>query len=74
MVNFPTSQPVGSINKPAIKSKTLQVAPSNAAATRQLKMTDRRRQQDRRGRRGAKQVMDRRSGPERRRSSISIKV
>ena len=74
MVNFPTTQPVGSITKPAIKSKTSEVVPSNAAVTRQLKMAERRRRQDRRGRRGAKQVMDRRSGPERRRSSISINV
>ena len=74
MVNFPPTLPVGSVTGTIKNSSTRRTTPSNATQKREMQYSDRRRMQDRRGRRGAKQVMDRRSGPERRRTSIDLSV
>lgn len=74
MVNFPSVNPVGSAAIPARKSTTRKVSESTAAEKREILAVDRRRRNDRRQRRGAKQIMDRRSGMERRRSSIDLSI
>lgn len=74
MVNFPPTLPVGHTaphSRPAISRR---IVPSSAADKRETHSTDRRLLRDRRDRRGQAQIMDRRSGPERRRSSINFCV
>ena len=76
MVNFPTTtSPINAT--PTVQSPSSpQIVPSRPATTKREEHTiDRRASVRRRGSRGAdKRVMDRRSGPERRRSSIDLSV
>lgn len=75
MVNFPPTLPVGSAATPVAKPAAHQrVTQSTAAAKRQAFVADRRRMNDRRARRHSKQIMDRRSGIDRRRSSIDLSI
>ncbi|ARN75776.1 hypothetical protein [Oceanicoccus sagamiensis] len=74
MVNFPTTYTAPSATAPRKASSQRRIVPSSAADKRETRDIDRRLNRDRRGRRGSKQVMDRRSGPERRRSTISFSV
>lgn len=74
MVNFPPTLPVGNGAHIVSKPTTRRVAQSNAAGKREAIALDRRRMKDRRSRRGAKQIMDRRAGGERRRSIIDLSV
>lgn len=74
MVNFPSINPVGSSAVPVKKTASRKVYQSTAAEKREMLAVDRRRHNDRRQRRSAKQVMDRRSGMERRRSSIDLSI
>lgn len=74
MVNFPPTNPVGSAATPVNKPTVRRVNQSTAAANRQASAVDRRRMNDRRMRRGSKQIMDRRTGMDRRRSSIDLSV
>ena len=73
MVNFPPL-PIGSSAQPLKRHKTRRIVPSTAADKREDQDLDRRLKRDRRGRRGEQQVMDRRSGSNRRRSSINLSV
>ncbi len=73
MINFPPTIPVGSTAHTIKKTPTQRIAPSSATDKRETRL-DRRRMSDRRSRRGSKQVMDRRYGLERRRSSIDLSV
>ena len=75
MVNFPPTLPVGSAARPVSKPATNRsVSQSGAAKKREVYVSDRRRSKDRRSRRGVKQIMDRRSGGDRRRSTIDLSV
>ena len=75
MVNFPSTLPVGSAAVPVRKSTVRRVTESTAAEKREAAAVDRRRRKDRRSRRGAgKWVMDRRTGADRRRSSIDLSI
>jgi hypothetical protein len=74
MVNFPTTYAAPSSTTSTKTDNQRRIVPSSAADKRETRDIDRRLSRDRRGRRGAKQVMDRRFGPERRRSSISFSV
>lgn len=74
MVNFPPTQPVGSGATPVNKPSVRRINQSTAARKRQASAVDRRRMNDRRRSRGAKQIMDRRTGLDRRRSSIDLSV
>lgn len=74
MVNFPPTIPVGSSARTVETSRNTRIVPSSAADKRETRAIDRRRMYDRRARRSARQIMDRRSGPERRRASIDLSV
>ncbi|MCP3908458.1 MAG: hypothetical protein GY712_10635 [Oceanicoccus sp.] len=74
MVNFPTTYATPSSTAPSKTANQPRVVQSSATGKREAGAIDRRLNRDRRGRSSAKQVMDRRSGPERRRSSISFNV
>lgn len=75
MVNFPTTTSPINVTPTPQSPGTKQIVPSRAPTKREARAVDRRAFIDRRGRRGAdKRVMDRRSGPERRRSSIDLSV
>ncbi|WP_101757087.1 hypothetical protein [Oceanicoccus sp. KOV_DT_Chl] len=75
MINFPVNN---AVNTPAssslAKANSRRIVPSSAADKRDILAADRRFKRDRRGRRGSKQVMDRRAGADRRRSSIDFSV
>ena len=75
MVNFPTTTSPINATPTDQSPGSPQIVPSRAAAKREAHAIDRRAFVGRRARRGAdKRVMDRRSGPERRRSSIDLSV
>ena len=74
MVNFPPLLPVGSQTHTVQRNSLRRTIPSSGAEKREARPQDRRRMRDRRARRGSKQLMDRRNGPERRRSSIDLSV
>lgn len=74
MVNFPTTLRTGSAATPVTKPTVARVKQSVAAEKRQAFVVDRRRMTDRRSRRQAKQVMDRRTGIDRRRSNIDLSI
>ncbi len=75
MVNFPTTTSPINVTPTSASPSTRHIVPSRAPEKRESRPVDRRAFQGRRGRRGAaKHVMDRRSGPERRRSSIDLSV
>lgn len=75
MVNFPTNtSPINATPVPQSPGSR-QIVPSRAPEKRELRPVDRRAFIDRRARRAAaKRIMDRRSGPERRRASIDLSV
>ncbi len=74
MVNFPTTIVPITGTTTSRKGSARRVASSTAAENRETHSIDRRTRRDRRSRRGQKQIMDRRSGPERRRSTIDFSV
>ena len=74
MVNFPPTIPVSNTTPTTWKGPSHRIVPSSATDKRETRMLERRRMRDRRSRRGAKQVMDRRYGLERRRSSIDLSI
>lgn len=74
MVNFPTSYAAPSTIMPTRTANQRRIVLSRAADKREAYAIDRRLTKDRRGGRVAKQVMNRRSGSERRRSTISFSV
>lgn len=75
MVNFPPTQPLGSAAVPVSRPVTNRsVAQANATKKREAYAADRRRRKDRRTQRGVKQIMDRRTGGDRRRSTIDLSV
>lgn len=74
MVNFPPTLPVGHIAPNSKATRSRRIVPSSAADRHETHSIDRRLLRDRRDRRGKAQIMDRRSGPERRRSSINFSV
>ncbi|MEH6556850.1 MAG: hypothetical protein V7459_03135 [Oceanicoccus sp.] len=75
MVNFPTTTSPINVTPTPQSPRSRQIVPSRAPGNRDKGPVDRRAFLDRRDRRGAtKRVMDRRSGPERRRSSIDLSV
>lgn len=74
MVNFPTSYAAPGSTMPTRAANQRRIVPSSAADKREANAIDRRLTKDRRGGRVAKQVMDRRSGSERRRSTINFSV
>jgi hypothetical protein len=75
MINFYPNLPVGSSSQPTPKTQANLVAPSNATNNnREMHIRERRAMHNRRTPRDGKQVIDRRSGPERRRSTISFSV
>ncbi len=74
MVNFYPTNPVGSAATPVKKQATRPAAPPNPTDNREALAVDRRRQGDRRRRRNAPRIMDRRTGADRRRSRIDYSV
>ena len=74
MVNFPPTTPINTSTPTTWKGPTRRIVPSSAADKRETRALERRRMRDRRSRSGAKQVMDRRYGLERRRSSIDLSI
>ena len=75
MINYPPLLPVGSNANPVKKKSSRRVVAASATDKRKAHLQeDHRRMRDRRTRRGAKQLVDRRTGPERRRPSIDLSV
>ncbi len=74
MVNFPPTIPVGQTPPSVKKNNDRRIVPTIAADKKQSVLTDRRGVRDRRSRRRLKQIMDRRSGADRRRSSINLSI
>ncbi|MGK0499995.1 MAG: hypothetical protein ACJAYG_001640 [Oceanicoccus sp.] len=74
MVNFLTTSPIVTTTKSSGYTSTRKVVPSMATDRQHPRPLDRRARWDRRARRGSQQVMDRRFGLERRRSSIDFSV
>lgn len=72
MVNFPTNYTPSGASMPT--RATRRVVPSSPADKRETYSQDRRLGKDRRGRANTQAVMDRRSGSERRRSTINFSV
>lgn len=73
MINFPPTLPTSSqiqVKRPS----TRRIVPSAAADRRTAQALDRRLQDRRRNRNIAQKIIDRRAGPERRRSSIDLSI
>lgn len=74
MVNFPTTIVSTAGTVTTRKGSARRVASSTAAEKREARSIERRTRRDRRSRRGQKQIMDRRHGADRRRSTIDFSV
>ncbi len=74
MLHFPTISPPGSPSSTARQPTNRRANPTGGADKREAVAVDRRRLRDRRTRRGARQIMDRRSGTDRRRASIDLSI
>ena len=74
MINFPPNRPIDRPADSGLNRRTRRAAPSSATVKRESTAVDRRGLRDRRSRKGAQQVIDRRTGAERRRASIDFSV
>lgn len=74
MINIPPTLPASSQITVRRQPATRRIVPSAAADRRTAQALDRRLNDRRRNRNIAQKIMDRRAGPERRRSSIDLSI